>query len=168
MMENMKSVGESSTNTKSAPPLPVIGSNITPITEEGLKSHFGGQKDTQVSYTVWFSYPSQGQKESTRLNSDLQQEIPIINQTMLDETQSHNEIEITKETRIALLARKYAENQFSLEESARLDILTEKVRRLIPSITDKDREKMEDLNSRLTTISTVNNEIRRKYRLEKD
>ena len=72
------------------------------------------------------------------------------------------------ENRIVLLARKYADNKFSPEESARLEILNEMIQRLTPSVTELDMDKMNDLSARLDRIAALKAELRQKYGLEKD
>ncbi|WP_316367689.1 hypothetical protein [Candidatus Thiodiazotropha sp. CDECU1] len=45
--------------------------------------------------------------------------------------------------RITLLSRKYARNSLSQEESARLDMLTERLRNLIPEVSESEIARME-------------------------
>lgn len=170
MRENASRITESRTHTKDGTPWPVLGSNITPIIVERERSTCFEKRDTDVSSMVWiYLYEKQGREERTQLRSELKQEALLRDNPVFDKrVQPNDKVEDSNETRIVLLARKYASSQFSPEESARLDILTEKVQRLMPSVTDDDLAKMQKLSSRLDDISAVNNAIRRKYGLEKD
>lgn len=63
--------------------------------------------------------------------------------------------------RVTLLARKYAAiSQFSEEEKARLAIVTERVRQLLPSTTMKDVEAAESLLNLIERVSSSDKEIR--------
>jgi hypothetical protein len=55
--------------------------------------------------------------------------------------------------RLELLARQYV-NKLSLEEDARLSIVTERVRRLIPRVTVEDFETLERIAERLQRIGS--------------
>lgn len=65
--------------------------------------------------------------------------------------------------RLAFLARKYA-RRISKEEEARLDILTEQVRALIPRITERDYEQLADIANELSTIRQDNEHLREKLK----
>lgn len=54
--------------------------------------------------------------------------------------------------RLALLARKYGKNPLSREEDARLAILTDTLRRLIPRVTTEDFQKLKAIASRVKEI----------------
>ena len=54
--------------------------------------------------------------------------------------------------RIKLLARKYEQGELSKEDYARLEILTEKVRKLIPRVTADDYEALKDISHSLEKI----------------
>jgi hypothetical protein len=56
-----------------------------------------------------------------------------------------SEAEIANRTRLALLARQYEATRLSIEEEARLAIVTERVRRLIPRITVDDFEALQTM-----------------------
>jgi hypothetical protein len=69
--------------------------------------------------------------------------------------------------RIALLARKYAlKDRFSDEEAARLAIVTERVRQLLPAVTSKDFELLEDVLQSLKTVSDDDAELRKSLGLD--
>ena len=71
--------------------------------------------------------------------------------------------EMVNADRLTLLARKYAmSDKFSTEGDARLSILTERLRRLIPAVTEKEVEFLEEVAGELDRISESENEIRRR------
>lgn len=70
------------------------------------------------------------------------------------------------EDRVQLLARKYvAKDKFSDEESARLAIVTERVRKLLPAVTAQEYEALEQVLTSLGDISKSNASLRDKLRL---
>jgi len=70
------------------------------------------------------------------------------------------------EDRVQLLARKYvAKDKFSDEESARLAIVTERVRKLLPAVTAQEFEALEHVLTSLRDISKTNASLRNKLRL---
>jgi hypothetical protein len=59
-------------------------------------------------------------------------------------TSTADPVRKTNDARVALLARKYvAKEKFSDEDTARLAILTERVRRLLPAVTEGELEALE-------------------------
>jgi len=60
-----------------------------------------------------------------------------------------------------LLAREYVSGQLSTEEEARLAIVTERVRKLIPRVTVEDFEKLEEIAKDLQIIEDENLDIER-------
>lgn len=68
--------------------------------------------------------------------------------------------------RITLLARKYvAKESFSDEESARLAIVTEKIRRLIPAVTTNEIKLLEEVIKKAGEIEESDQNIRRSMNL---
>jgi len=63
--------------------------------------------------------------------------------------------------RVALLARKYVAKEFSPEEEARLDIATERVRRLLPRVTEKDFLTLTNELLRLDDIKKEHDRLRK-------
>lgn len=55
-----------------------------------------------------------------------------------------DEVLKARDARLALLARKY-EGAASVEDTARLQILTERLRKLSPRVTDKDVEQVAEM-----------------------
>lgn len=70
--------------------------------------------------------------------------------------------DIANQSRLELLARKYVSGQLSTEESARLAIVSERVRRLIPRVTLQDFERLEGLGMELKQIESNNADLRRR------
>lgn len=78
---------------------------------------------------------------------------------------ARDEAQEVNEERLELLTRKYGNKSFSAEDEARLEALTEKVRRLIPRVTEKDWQALEEVTSRLDAIEERTRSIRKKYGL---
>jgi hypothetical protein len=64
--------------------------------------------------------------------------------------------------RLALLAREYVAGQLSTEEEARLKIVSERVRRLIPRVTAQDFEELERIATELEQIGSEENSRHRR------
>ena len=72
-----------------------------------------------------------------------------------------SEAERANRGRLDLLAREYIEGQFPRrEEQARLDMLTERVRQLIPSVTPADYEALEEAIEQVRRMEADSNERR--------
>jgi hypothetical protein len=70
--------------------------------------------------------------------------------------------EIENRSRLALLARQYVQGSMSTEEEARLMIVTERVRRLMPRFTAGDFEVLESIYHQVAAIGQATNELRDK------
>lgn len=68
------------------------------------------------------------------------------------------------EHRITLLARKYANKHMLPEDTARLDILTQKLRNTMPSITEGDFEIMESLIKKIDSVTKLNERLQERYK----
>ena len=75
---------------------------------------------------------------------------------------SESEAEATNRARLELLARRYVTKQMSPEEDARLAILTQKIRRLMPRVTMEDFDKLEVIAQDSEAIRTRNEERRQR------
>jgi len=64
-----------------------------------------------------------------------------------EEVSQVSEAEAANRTRLTLLARQYVAGKLSIEEEARLAIVAERVRRLIPRVTVEDFEALEHILS---------------------
>ena len=73
-----------------------------------------------------------------------------------------SEAEAANRARLELLARRYVAKQLSPEEDARLAILTQKIRRLIPRVTIEDFERLESMAEESEDIRIRNEERRRR------
>jgi hypothetical protein len=67
--------------------------------------------------------------------------------------------------RLALLARSYVAGQMSTEEEARLAIVTERVRRLIPRVTVEDMEALESIVQDVARIRDDDSARRRRLNI---
>jgi hypothetical protein len=72
------------------------------------------------------------------------------------------------QSRLELLAREYVAGQLSTEESARVAIVSERVRRLIPRVTLEDFERLEAIGRELKEIESDNAELRRRIEFLKN
>jgi anti-sigma-K factor RskA len=70
--------------------------------------------------------------------------------------------ESANQSRLELLAREYVAGQLSTEEEARLAIVSERVRRLIPRVTVREFEELERIAADLKQIGSENSERRRR------
>jgi len=79
------------------------------------------------------------------------------------EAQGKEDDENTK--RLKLLARKYARKALTREEEARLEIVSERVRQLMPRVTAQDFERLEALAKEVSRLRELDEEVRRKIGL---
>jgi hypothetical protein len=70
--------------------------------------------------------------------------------------------EAANRTRLELLARQYVAKQLSPEEEARLEIVAQRVRRLIPRVTAADLESLETIAQESSAIHRRNEDRRRR------
>jgi hypothetical protein len=79
--------------------------------------------------------------------------------------QGDDPIERANAERVELLARRYVANErYSNEERARLAIVTERVRKLLPAVTAAEYEALEQHLEALQRLSAANERIRAKLR----
>jgi hypothetical protein len=79
-----------------------------------------------------------------------------------EQTLRSSEAEAANRTRLELLARQYVSKHLSPEEDARLSIVTEKVRRLIPRVTVEDFEALGRIAEQLNRIGSEDTDRRRR------
>jgi hypothetical protein len=80
----------------------------------------------------------------------------------IPELDQEGEAEVANRARLELLARLYVSKKLSAEEDARLAIVQQKVRRLIPRVTVEDFEALGEIAQDSETIRTRNEERRRR------
>ncbi len=68
--------------------------------------------------------------------------------------------------RIELLARKYVEKHLSLEEAARLAIVSERTRRLFPSVTEQEIATVKEIATGLDVMRDQLSQIREEFQLD--
>lgn len=83
-------------------------------------------------------------------------------QTTPEEEARFSAAENANQSRLELLAREYIAGQLSKEEQARLEIVTERVRQLIPRVTVRDFEELEGIANDFKQIESENIERRRR------
>lgn len=76
-----------------------------------------------------------------------------------------DDVERARRARVSLLARKY-EGASSVEDDARIDILTERLRRLSPRVTKTDLETMSKMVEDLEEVSLNLEQIRENFGLK--
>jgi hypothetical protein len=79
-----------------------------------------------------------------------------------EQTFQSSEAEAANRTRLELLARQYVSKRLSPEEDARLSIVTEKVRRLIPRVTVEDFEALGRIAEHLNRIGSEDTDRRKR------
>jgi hypothetical protein len=97
------------------------------------------------------------------------EELPLpVPDTMspVEEAFQISEAEIANRTRLALLARQYEASRLSIEEEARLAIVTERVRRLIPRVTAEDFETLQAILEDVEHIESADIERRRRLGID--
>jgi len=74
-----------------------------------------------------------------------------------------NDVNKTNDSRLKLLGRKYAgkDSSFSPEEAARLDIVTERIRLMLPAVSSRDVEKLEMAVDAIRKVTLSDEKIRR-------
>jgi hypothetical protein len=80
-----------------------------------------------------------------------------------EEVSEVSDAEAANHTRLTLLARQYVAGKLSIEEEARLAIVAERVRRLIPRVTVEDFEALERILEEAEHIEST--DIERRQRL---
>jgi len=116
------------------------------------------------SYSALNDYASLIAKDITGLREE---EHPHDGILVFDEEMPANkspgmsDAEIANRDRLELLARAYVAGQLSNEEQARLTIVTERVRRLIPRVTVADFERLEQIAGDVERIGSEDAERRR-------
>jgi len=83
------------------------------------------------------------------------------NETFANESSRMSDAEVANRDRLELLARAYVAGQLSNEEQARLTIVTERVRRLIPRVTVADFERLEQIAGDIERTGSEDAERRR-------
>jgi hypothetical protein len=152
---------------------PGIGLGITRVSEEEPEIDRGEPiefTDTDASSLVRiYSNQRLAAKERTELRAETEEETAEVNHLgVIEKTESQERVEDINEMRIALLSRKYASSLLAPEESARLNIVNEKLQRLIPSISERELATMEDISFRLDKANALVREMDQKYGLDED
>lgn len=73
---------------------------------------------------------------------------------------------LANRNRLVFLARKYARHCYSKEEDARLEILTEKVRAMLPRVTKNDFQRVAEIANEFSRIHEENQKLRDKLKLD--
>lgn len=82
------------------------------------------------------------------------------------ETSPGSEADVANRARLALLARQYEATRLSTEEEARLAIVTERIRRLIPRVTVDDFEALQSILEEAERIESADIERRRRLGID--
>jgi hypothetical protein len=84
----------------------------------------------------------------------------------VEEESQISEADVANRTRLTLLARQYEAARLTIEEEARLAIVTERVRRLIPRLTVDDFEALQAILEDAERIGSADIERRRRLGIE--
>ena len=87
-------------------------------------------------------------------------------QIPVDEPFKMSDADIANRDRLNLLARAYVAGKLSIEEDARLAIVTERVRRLIPRVTIEDFEAIERVAEEVKRISLEDGQRRQRLGID--
>jgi hypothetical protein len=97
--------------------------------------------------------------DQTTVIEDVINELPIgfiYGAAQQSEREHESSADAANRTRLELLAREFIGGQLSTEEQARLAIVSERVRRLIPSVTAEDYEALETMLEDVRRIEAEN------------
>lgn len=160
--------------------MPVVTKSVNDPIRDLFKHEDNLLDDTFTGYRI---IPS---KKKPDFNENLQSEIdnlinkigtePIINNSddstivtgnieLVDEDKKENGL-LKNEERLKLLSRKYVKKELNREEYTRLEILREKVRKLLPRVTTEDFERLEIVGKELEEFKEENKRIREEYNLD--
>ena len=137
---------------------------VTPVLEKNTRN---AKVRDDISATLRHHdiFGFQGADERTPLQAErefliVETEFPLTE----EEIETFNPVSDVNEDRITLLARKYANKHMLPEDSARLNILTQRLRNTLPGITERDLEIMEGLNKQLESANRLNDRLQEKYK----
>ena len=108
--------------------------------------------------------PQLSQTISEVENQSSQLLTPIDDPTMVENLTEDPKIAAARDIRIILLVKKY-EGKSDREDNARLEILTQRLRRLSPVVTDHELTSATEIVDDLEAISSNLNKIRERYGL---
>lgn len=126
--------------------------NTPQLSHEEIESLFNETEKTEYSGDSSYILHNETNGEGTQVEIDSHED-------------HYDEEQATNEERIKLLARKYIK-KLSNEESARLEILRERVRQLFPRATTDDFTKLEEIGVELKDLEEENKRIIEKYNLD--
>lgn len=140
--------------------------NLTPVLEKTKETKFAREDvSAALMYESIFDY--QEHHERTPLHTENESLVkggytPAPENT--NDIKKLNPIDNLNENRLTLLARKYATKDMLPEDIARLNIITQRLRNLMPAITEKDLEVMESLKSKLDHANMISEQLLEKYK----
>ncbi|MCW8933726.1 MAG: hypothetical protein OQK98_03290 [Gammaproteobacteria bacterium] len=139
---------------------------VTPVLEKNI-GRYACRDDISATLNCESIFDFQLSYERTALHSEheglVDYDALLLNEGQPKELPFDDE-KNDNENRITLLARKYATKNMSTEDSARLDILTQRFRDAMPALAEKDLEIMEHLNKKIETGIELSNRLKKKYK----
>lgn len=137
----------------------------TPVLEK-IVSEQMVRDDISDSLKYGSVFVNQNSDERTPLYAE-HEAIVKVNEFSLndDDIETSNPFGDISEDRITLLARKYVTKKMVPEDAARLNILTQKLRNVMPGITERDIEIIESIKSKIDSANELNDRIKKKYKL---
>ncbi len=120
-------------------------------------------RSTPLDGESWFSeFQSTGPDTGWWFTKNAQVSRPRVNLPRAkNEMQEHTPLERATSDRITLLARKYVvKESFSAEEKARLAIVTERARVLVPAVTMTQKESLDEVIQQIKQIADSDKQIR--------
>lgn len=136
---------------------------VTPISEKApQRSHERNDYSTALKQNK--SYALVERREVTPLQSEYEffsnEEQPTFKNW---QTTSHIPADDMNANRITLLARKYAMSNMPPEDSARLDILTQRLRNMTSGVTEQDLTIMDDVTKQIDSANKLISRIQNDY-----
>lgn len=107
----------------------------------GLENILSATFGLSTGYELPWSWST----ESLSLTASIPQGWETFDDVELPSPREYDVMEAARDQRITLLARKYEGRSLDVEEKARLKILTERLRRLVPRVTPEDWEELTEL-----------------------
>jgi hypothetical protein len=117
-----------------------------------------------MNYDVFISRDMTGPSEEEPVHKFAMAISP--NDIAVEEPSDMSDADIANRDRLQLLARAYVAGKLSIEEDARLAIVTERVRRLIPRVTIEDFEAIERVAQEVERISLEDSQRRRRLGID--
>lgn len=135
--------------------LPTFGSEATPIQSDPLTGRRGAHRNSWDAYAAWYLGNTRASKESRAMSGgrlylfgEPEEEVASRQAKLANTEPALSSGERANRARLQLLSRKYVVGSLSTEERARFELVTERVRALLPSVSLNDFRLLDELEER--------------------